>query len=222
MAIAFDAASHGKVSATSLTYSHTCTGSFRILWVGVYINTNTDDVTGVTYNGVAMTRANSLLVAATATSNYLYYLVAPATGANNIVVSCGSSRRIVSTSSSYTGAKQTGQPDAQGTNDSAGFVTSRAVSVTTSADNCWVVMSQSGNSNGNIPAAGSSTTSRVTEVDAGIAGMGFFDGNAPKTPAGSSTLNTTMSSDYVGSNIASFAPDTSAAPTNPSFLLNFV
>ena len=54
---AFDAAGSGpSTSATSLTWSHTCAGANRILFVGFLSN---GTVTGVTYNGVAMTQVGS-------------------------------------------------------------------------------------------------------------------------------------------------------------------
>ena len=57
MAIEFDnATTPAFVTATSLTYSHTCgAGSNRILFVGVWGDTTSDAITGVTYGGSAMT-----------------------------------------------------------------------------------------------------------------------------------------------------------------------
>lgn len=70
--------------------------------------------------------------------SYLYYLIAPATGANNVVVSASGSYGIFCISSSYTGALQSGQPDSSGTlaSDST---TSLAVATTVVASNCWLV-----------------------------------------------------------------------------------
>jgi hypothetical protein len=56
MAIAVDATSQDhSATATSLTFSHTCSGSNRILFVGIVGDITTDTVTGVTYAGVSMT-----------------------------------------------------------------------------------------------------------------------------------------------------------------------
>jgi len=99
MAIAFDATTDGgNTTATSLTYSHTCTGSNRILFVSVIGAIGSDNVTGATYAGAAMTLVDKQ---ASARSTYLFYLIAPATGANNVVVSAGSSSFIWSAAAPY-------------------------------------------------------------------------------------------------------------------------
>ena len=110
--IAFDAQAKSSTTGTSLTYSHTTSGSNRMLIVASSSNGG-DHITGVTYNAVAMTQVAKLAVGA----NYLYlhYLIAPATGANNVVVSSGSSVVLVSCAASYTGVLQSGFPDSSAT-----------------------------------------------------------------------------------------------------------
>ena len=140
MAIAFDATAHGVANpGSSLTYAHTCTGSNLLLFVGIEGDSTNDIITGVTYNSVAMTRVDAL--PATTSGNrwfYLYYLVGPATGANNVVVSASSSIFISAVSASYTGAQQSGVPDSSN-KGGATTGTSLSISTTTVADNCWVV-----------------------------------------------------------------------------------
>lgn len=88
MAVAADTPGNSSTEgATSLTFAYTCAGANRLLCVGVAIyNGNGTEVTGVTYNGVAMTSAGSVLGSA-ADEVTIWYLVAPATGSNNVVVS---------------------------------------------------------------------------------------------------------------------------------------
>ena len=106
--IAFDAASSGhQNSGTSLTFAHTCTGANRVLVVLVRKGSAT--ILSVTYNGVAMTPITD------DGTNYGYYLVAPTTGANNVVVTMSSAATIWGVAASYTGARQSGQPDASAT-----------------------------------------------------------------------------------------------------------
>ena len=82
-AIAFDAASSATgVGVSSLTWAHTTSGADRLLIVGVSFDTGT--VTGVTYAGVPMTSVGNTT---TALKMHMWRLIAPATGANNIVVS---------------------------------------------------------------------------------------------------------------------------------------
>lgn len=143
--IALDSSSSSEASAaTSLTYSHTCSGTNRILIVGIGSDDNPGDgdiVTGVTYNGVAMTQiVKRITDNATFTNRYayLYYLINPASGANNIVVSASASGNIRANSISYTGALQSGQPDAF-TSGGVAAATSKAVALTTVVNNCWMV-----------------------------------------------------------------------------------
>lgn len=74
---------------TSLTWSHTCTGTNLVLIVGTSAESDTgghtaQTVSGITYNGVALTKVRSDYITDNGTE--LWYLIAPATGANNIIV----------------------------------------------------------------------------------------------------------------------------------------
>jgi hypothetical protein len=105
MAVAFDAASTAKGTTGSFTFSHTCTGSNLILTVGVAINAAASaTVNAVTYNGVALTKVDSI---ANSISSDLWYLVGPATGAHSIVVALSASGAMtVCNAASYTGVSQ--------------------------------------------------------------------------------------------------------------------
>ncbi len=144
MALAFDAiagADDFSGSATSLTYAHTCTGANRLLVVTVALVGATDDVTGVTYNGVALTRIGFVGNAGTqACASFLYYLIAPASGANNVVISVSPGQNISGRSVSYTGAKQTGQPDSSATNNTS-TGTTLALTTTVVATGSWLASS---------------------------------------------------------------------------------
>ena len=68
------------------TWAHTCAGSDRLLRVTVSHYDSSDPVTGITYNGVALTAVPS---GATTNGQYwitAYYLIAPDVGTYNIVV----------------------------------------------------------------------------------------------------------------------------------------
>lgn len=183
MAIAFDAVSNGTAaSSTSITWSHTCTGSDRILVVSVEGGTtSTTDVTSVTYNSVSLTKA----VAYNNNENrasYLWILVAPATGANDVVVTKTSSDYMAVGAMSYTGASQTDQPDSFGTGTLASGTT---VSPTTTviASNCWLVGGARMSGAGGI-SAGANTTIRYQNG----AEFGFGDSNGT-VGTGSQSLN---------------------------------
>jgi hypothetical protein len=209
MAISYDtSAYHGGTNATSITFAHVDgVGSNRILWVGI-LTGGGDTVTGVTYNGVAMTQASKNTSMPSTNVLYLYYLVNPATGSNNIVVSQTGSGYLNAASTSYFGASQTGQPDASTTNYSAA-TSALTTTVTTIADNCWTVMAGRAMDSSTI-SAGTGTTLRV-----GTYLVCMLDSNGPKTPAGSTSLVFINNTGRVGSAMASFSPFVSAPTVTP-------
>jgi len=215
MAIAFDAFTAGALvnPGSSVTISHTCTGSNRILFVGAIVRTNS--ISGVTYNSVAMTQIGSPVTNVNDKIS-LWYLIAPATGSNNVVITQTGSSVINGCAISYTGAKQSGQPDAY-TDTAQASAANQDGTVTTVADNSWAVMYAYDATTGSS-SAGTGTTLRGTST--GGANTQFYDGNGPKTPAGSYTLNFVASgsptAEALANKIASFAPVSTA--TNSNFL----
>lgn len=181
MALAFDGAAAGSsAAATQITYSHTNNGN--ILVVGA--STESNGVVGtVTYNGVSMTPAG------TATNNssekaYLFYLLNPTSGANNVVVSVSASVGIRSCSVSYTGAQQSGQPDATSMGSIAAGTTISGT-LTTVANNDWII-GYSNSSTGGSPTASTGVTSRANTDTSRIG-----DSNGAITPAGAGTMTFT-------------------------------
>lgn len=213
MAIAFDAASDSNVNpGTSLTFAHTCTGSNLCLVVAICANTS-DTITGVTYNSVAMTLVAKRQAGGTGTLRwfYLYYLNAPSTGANNIVISNSASSFIGAAAASYTGVSQTGQPEAQADND--GTSTSVTGTVTVATANAWIVMGAKGQ--GGSIAAGSGATERA---DDSLSICGIYDGNGAKS-TGSNAMTVTAATHV--SNMAcciiSIAPVAATTTAPPIF-----
>lgn len=174
MAIAYDFSSTGNANpGTSVTVAHTCTGSDLLLLVGILTNDTTDKVTGVTYNGVAMTRLAAYQAVTTNFFGFTYYLLAPATGANNIVASRSDSGLIGCMGASYTGVSQSGFPDsnASGTDAAGNF----SATTTVVAANCWLWANVRSNNNVSGITAGASTTIRQNVF--GSAGV-MADSNA--------------------------------------------
>lgn len=208
-AIAIDAtANGGGTTATSISWSHTTTGSNRILFVGFRFASATNDVTSVTYNGVAMTAITCSAAPQAAQFACLYYLVAPATGLNTATVNLSSSVRVEPVSISYTGASQTGVPDATSvaTTTASNSVTA---TLTTVANNSWVV--GYGYSSGATITEGNAGT--VVEVRNSNAGFGMIDKNGAVSPVGAtSTAITAAGADgtFAGIWSASFAPAAAA------------
>jgi hypothetical protein len=197
--IAFDAASSGgNTGQASLTVAHTCTGTNRILFTFVHSRDfSSDQVTGITYAGVAMTKINE--VEQGTQQGVLYYLINPASGANNIIVTMsGAANGIQAASASYTGVATSGIPDASDTTTQSSGATI-VCTVTTVLDNCWGVMGAWNNDSS--PAAGSGTTERAETSNCAI-----YDNNSAKTPPGSLTLTATNVGGEAVALMASFPP----------------
>ena len=111
MALAFDAAS-SQVGAlvSSLTWSHTCTGSDLALLVGVGFSPDgcsAYSISGVTYNGVAMTSVGSVGdPSGDCMSVQQWKLSTPSSGAHNVVVTFTGNVYAVAGAASFTGASQ--------------------------------------------------------------------------------------------------------------------
>jgi hypothetical protein len=124
------------------TAAYTCgSGANRLLIVVAFGDTSdTLNATAPTYAGVNMT----LVAKVVATGDrwlYMWYLVNPASGANNVVISSPTTTAIAAMAADYTGVKQTVQPDASNTNSNASAtVISTAVTVVNA--NCWIMAVQ--------------------------------------------------------------------------------
>lgn len=177
MAIALDSTTAASgATASSHTFSHTCTGSDLILFVTA--TGANGDVTGITYNSVAMTKINSTVTDSAVLFTSLWYLVNPSTGANNVVITTSTATGVVGSSASYTGVNQTGQPDAS-TTVASSTTTSYSSSVTSVANNCWTIAT-SRTGNGFALTAGANTVVRnqPESIRFGAGGVvGFWGGN---------------------------------------------
>src|ERR1019366_6877148 len=142
MAIAFDTANNAGIYTTTpaVTVSHTSTGS-NLIGIVVTFASNGDVLTALTWDGVSII-ANQIAKKQMGAGGYMYvhYYIAPPTGAKNVVatVSSNSSSRLEMIVSTYTGAKQSGQPDASVSSNGSGL-TSISQALTTIADNTWLV-----------------------------------------------------------------------------------
>lgn len=197
MAIAHDTTTDGgATTGTSLSWSHTCTGDNLILFVATQGGVSEGEkVTGVTYDSVAMTKIASVTEPGDSRVVQLWYLIAPSTGSNSVVVTLGSSGEVNAASTSYTGARQSSQPDNSTTNtatNNAGITTS----LTPTIDDCWTILATSIRVD---PTAGSGSTKRNPQI---------FDSGSPINPAQSYSM--TLGGGDGGTDwgvvMASFAP----------------
>lgn len=192
MAIAFDAASNTSAldmtSITTLTWSHTCsTGSDRILIVGVVSNDLTDAdrvVSGVTYAGEALTLIREDQDNSRNLGRGLWYKVAPATGANNIVVTfTGTVSDGAAAAVSLTGVDQS-SPIGASAADSVDNAAPYDANLTTTTDNSWVVdigIVDQGFTEPTVQSGGIQTLRASFDGGGDYTFMGTY---GPKSPAG--------------------------------------
>ena len=184
MAIVFDAVSaKEQVSSTSSTMAFTIGAvSNPVLVVFFRIYGTTDLVTGVTYNGVAMTR---LQIATEAGQRfYTYYLGGAATGNHNIVITVSSTIAIGPVQAiSYSGAAVIADGYTAKNQADASSIT---LTETVTAGNSWQVCFTTNDNNENsTPGAG--TTERI-DPGAGIYGGPINDSNGPLAPGSRSLI----------------------------------
>lgn len=107
--VTFDAAttSSAYVGNTSFSFSHTTSGSDRYLLVALLVP-GSGTVTSITYNGVALSLVGTVTETVANGKANLYGLIAPATGANTVLVTVGGPpSEWGAIASSYTGVNQT-------------------------------------------------------------------------------------------------------------------
>ncbi|MGB8114166.1 MAG: IPT/TIG domain-containing protein, partial [Candidatus Sulfotelmatobacter sp.] len=190
-------------SSTSLTYSYTVgTNSNRLLLVNLVGDSSVDDISSVTYAGAPLT-----LITKIQTPNdrwhYLYYLLGPTSGTNNVVITAGSSHYLISEASSWYNVSPSGQPEAYSTNTAA---SGGPVSLTTylpASSNNAIVAESMWSYTGLISDSGSA--SLVT--DSAFQALGMFSSiPSPATQAFPIAMkNTWGGQDSASSIMASFA-----------------
>lgn len=217
MAIALDSSSKNGTtwgSGTSLSWSHTCSGTDRVLLVMSYVyNGTAASATSITYNGVALTKADGVASTLESNNQYveLWYLVAPATGANTITINYSAS---VSNSSgdaiSFTGVDQSNPIDSHAASATASTVTSYSQATTVVASNCWLAGTIATR---NGPAtAGAGTTLRQSN-----SGTYQVNGDSNTTVStGSQALNWNFSSSAVAGAVTVSIQPPQAAPATSS------
>lgn len=155
-----------------------------VLIVGVLNVAATDVVTGVTYDGVAMTKLDDVIRAGGNIT--VWYLNQPSSGANNIVVTkSGGAEETYVRGLSFTGGNilntiSNGQQGVGGASETA--------SITSTVDNSWAAMFADDT---NATPIAASTNSTLRGTVQGNRFATFTQTDAPKTPAGSISMSYT-------------------------------
>lgn len=186
MALAFDSSlglgNNGGTGNLTVAFNNV---AGNILYVAVRSTTaGTDNITGVTYNGVSLTKVAGAQNPGDRWCT-LWRLQNPATGLHNVIISAGIDYA-EGIAVSYSGAVNGG--DVNGTNTGTS-VASISKTLTTTFDKDWTIAAAFQNVAGAIT-AGASTTLRQASTTTSFA---VFDSNAAITPAGSTTLNVNAS-----------------------------
>ena len=186
-AITYDSSAFTAFGASPQTVSLTCAGSNLIL--GMHSATLNDTSSAPTYNSVSSTTASiaSSYPGAGRFGVRGYYLIAPATGANtaSFGTSAGSIEGFVG---SYSGAKQSGQPDSTGVTNttSANTITT---SVTIVADQSWVSLCEVDSGTGGSPSYTTGTNvNAIRQPDVTLGGC-LADGGPSAPGATNYTVN---------------------------------
>lgn len=218
MAIAYDNSGYMSYNNTTTSWStanYTVTGSNTLLVVTTFfVGTDQTPLT-ISYNGVNLIQAGGApthLESNDYTSIW-YALGVSGTHTINLTKSIAGSTCFVS-AASYTGVKQTGQPDAYSSNTSTSG-TSISTTITTVADNSWIVASMTAD-NG-IP---SSTSANLSLRVNNGSQSAFFDTNGVIHPAGATAITNNCTGNTAGICIVgvSFSPATGGAGANGNFL----
>ena len=203
--IAPDAFADGGINygGLSQTWAHTCgAGSAMngLLLVACYGDSTITDISGVTYNGVAMSlHGTPILLPYDDRYFYLFYLYGPAAGTHNVVVSAAVSTVISGQSASYLNVSQSGFPDAGTTNTSASASTLSGT-VTTVAPGAWTFICAK------TAGATPTVTTGTQRLSSGATNLCMGDSGGPLAP-GSDTLAMSNSTPApVGLYVVSLAP----------------
>lgn len=208
--------------ATSYTFAYT-TGSLSdgLMVLGANLG-HSANFTSVTYNGVPATTIGSQIGDGASVKMRMAYLVAPASGTNNIVWTFSTTAGIDATVATYSGMAQTNSVNASSTVWD-GTTTNQAnysKSLTTTSANTLVVW-QSDNYSGdtNVTGSGGTTVRASYTGGAGQFGTILADEDAPS--AGSITLTEgtgNSGSDWYGNILAAFNTASSSAAASEDII----
>jgi len=211
--------SNTATSGSSISVTWTINDGTNGLVTAIVADGNNVAVSGCTCAGNAMTAGPSQTTRANMRT-YMYYYLGQAAGSTTVTCTYSSSvtegTLIVH---SYTGVKQTGQPDAStGSNNSTSSTATYTTSITTVANNALIVAGQTVNEDwGSVPAQ-APLTSRYSTIGGGSFGTNASSGDYVLATAGSQAVGfTVIGFEAYEQVVASFAPAVAATDTGDFF-----
>lgn len=217
MAITFDTGGTGSGSSTSLTLSATVNSNTNGILIVTIMNVadTSNLITDITYAGVSFfsNLIDTQINTGYGGRSWTYYLLAPATGTNNLIISESSARSFFVAWESYTGVSQSAPIDAH-TPSFAGPITGAAdvpdTSVTPVSSNCWAISCMLISST--THSAGTGTTQRQASASYEVA-IGDSNGTVAAGSAYHLKWNTSAAGTYWSSCAIALAPDTGGGTT---------
>jgi hypothetical protein len=221
--IGFGNTASGSNATGNITFAHNIpTGNnYRILIVGVAIEdtsgTPRATVSGITYNGVAMTYLNAITTSDSNGRTEIWYMLnssLPASGSYNIIVSFanGPHNGAVAMSASLTNVKQEAPGSVTNSNTGSGTI---STNITTTEDYSWLIDAvQNGTNTAFTPGTG-----QTERLDLGVGSMRGAMSTKPTTLKGLQTMSWTNSSTLRNSHVvASLKPQPSSFTDFPVYV----
>ena len=220
MAITLNNASSGNDNGTDnpavLTFEHVVNaGDNRILIVGVSFETSggvLPTVNTITYDGVGLTKIDSVIYKADYNSVELWYLIAPNVGTANVVITLTGALAwasgLLGGAITINGAKQQAPEVNAKANGNSSTAT---VNITTQTNNAWVIDTVATDSSGNDMAAGAGQTERYEQSN-NCRGNGSTE---PVAVAGQIAMSWTLDSSDTWGIIAASFEEVSAVVVEP-------
>lgn len=182
----------GGTSPYTISYNNS---NGNLLACEIGNDSDTDELTGITYGGTTMTQGGFKDITGNGVAVYLYYLIAPPSGINNIVVTSSGANLHKVLCGSFLGAAQISQPDAAAVS-TLGTGTTITQAITTNSNNALVIGAFKDN-NGTLTTANAGSQivvkSNTPEGDVLLASSPFAT-----TPKGSYTLSMNNSNGAAG------------------------
>ncbi len=193
------------------------TGTNRLLVLFLFNEGGADGFSSITYGGAAMTSITSVAVPVEAGGTrtlYAYYLIAPATGANNFVITRNTAGNALrATAISLAGAAQSSQPDVSNTGTENAGDGAFSVAVTTTEAGVGVVGAADNEVFG-APGAGANTTQLNTQTNMSQFQLTTFPSGAGGSYTMAFTGTGSGTADMAAGIVVGFKAVAAAGPSN--------
>lgn len=207
-AIAFDnKASCGTGVSTATCSSFVVAATNPAILVGATSSLG-DNLTGCTFNSVAMVQVGKKVAGSGVAFRYLYLLTA--NSGTHDVVCTSSSGSTYADAVSFTGVNQSNTPDASASNNCAATTTPCDVSVTVVAASCWLVLAAE---NDGAASIGFANQVSARQANSSYAGIAMADSNGTVSTGARLATMTGTGSPILYGVAASLAPAGGGAAT---------